>query len=45
MAKARGIEDYPFAIVSHPIGTLEADDIMARARQALPQVLQILLGK
>ena len=45
VAKVRGIEDYPFATVSHPIGTLEYDDLMERARQALPQVLQILLGK
>ena len=45
VAKVRGFEDYPFATVSHPIGTLEDDDLMARARQALPQVLQILLGK
>ena len=45
VAKVRGMEAYPFAVLPHPIGTLEADDLMGRARQALPQVLQILLGK
>ena len=45
VAKVRGIEEYPFAVVPHPVGTLETDGLMARARQALPQVLQILLGK
>jgi hypothetical protein len=45
MAKVRGAPDYPFAVVSHPVGTLGGEDLMARARQALPQVLQILLGK
>ncbi len=45
VTKLRGLEDYPFAVVPHPIGTLEDDDLMARARQALPQVLQILQAK
>lgn len=45
VAKVRGIEDYPFVTISHPIGTLDLTDLMERAKQALPQVLQILLGK
>ena len=45
IAKIRGIEDYPFAIVTHPVGSLEPDGVMARARQALPRVLEILLAK
>ncbi len=45
IAKIRGIEDYPFAIVTHPVGSLEPDGVTARARQALPRVLEILLTK
>ena len=45
IAKARGIADYPFAIVTHPVGSLEPEGVMARARQALPRVLEILLAK
>lgn len=45
MTKIRGITDYPFAVIPHPVGSLENDGVMERARQALPQVLQILLGK
>ena len=45
IAKIRGIEDYPFAVVTHPVGSLEPDAVMARARQALPRVMEILLAK
>jgi hypothetical protein len=45
IAKIRGISDYPFAIVTHPVGSLEPDGVMARARQALPKVLEILSAK
>lgn len=45
IARIRGIADYPFAIVTHPVGTLDRDGIMARARQALPRVMEILLAK
>jgi hypothetical protein len=45
IAKIRGIADYPFAIVNHPVGSLQPDGVMGRARQALPKVLEILLAK
>ena len=45
IAQIRGISDYPFAVITHPVQTLEADMVIARAKQALPQVLQILIGK
>ena len=42
----RGISDYPYAKVGHPIGSLNEDAILERARSALPQVLRILtVGK
>ena len=45
IAKIRGITDYPFAVVTHPIGSLDSEGVMARARQALPRVMEILLAK
>ena len=45
IAKIRGIAEYPYAVVTHPVGSLEDDVVMARARQALPRVLEILLAK
>jgi hypothetical protein len=45
IAKIRGISDYPFAVVMHPVGSLDTEGVMARARQALPKVLEILLTK
>ena len=45
IAKIRGIADYPFAIVTHPVGTVDSDGVMGRARQALPRVMEILLSK
>ena len=42
IARMRGIPDYPYAKVGHPIGSLNEDAILERARSALPQVLSIL---
>jgi hypothetical protein len=35
---------YPYAIVPHPIGVLEDDQLRERARQAAPQVANIVLN-
>ena len=42
IARMRGIPNYPYAKVGHPIGSLNEDAILERARSALPQVLRIL---
>ncbi len=42
IARMRGIPDYPYARVEHPIGSLNEDALLGRARSALPQVLRIL---
>ncbi len=42
MARVRGFPDYRYAAVENPIGSLGAEGIADRARQALPQVLAIL---
>ena len=42
IARIRGIPDYPYARVPHPIGSLNNDALLERAKSALPQVLDIL---
>ena len=42
MARVRGFPDYRVAAVTNPIGSLDMDGVKQRARQALPQVLEIL---
>jgi hypothetical protein len=42
MAARQGFEGYRFVMVEHPVSSLGPDEIRARAREALPQVLSIL---
>lgn len=44
IAKTRGMDDYPFVVVKHPIGSLTDENLDGRAEDALPQVLEILLN-
>ncbi|MFQ5933836.1 MAG: hypothetical protein ACE5KI_04265 [Dehalococcoidia bacterium] len=44
IAKSRGAPDYPYVVVKHPIGSLDEETLKERARDALPQVLDILLN-
>ena len=43
LAEMRGMPKYPYAIVPHPIGVLEDEELLNRARQAAPQVAEIVL--
>jgi hypothetical protein len=45
MAHIQGNPDYPFAVIPHPIGALTEEQLAERARLALAQVLQLLVGK
>jgi hypothetical protein len=42
MARVHGFSDYRYAVITHPISSLNAEQIRERAEQALPQVLSIL---
>jgi hypothetical protein len=42
MAKAYGFPGYEFAIVPHPIASLDLEQIRERARTLVPQLLRIL---
>jgi hypothetical protein len=37
-----GNPEYPFVVVSHPIGSLTMDELRERARTAASQVIEIL---
>jgi hypothetical protein len=41
MARAQGFSNYRYAVVTHPISSLDREQICQRARQALPEVLAI----
>lgn len=45
MAKARGKADYRFALVSHPIGSANEEEMAGRVRVAIPQVVELLTGR
>ena len=45
MAKLGGIPDYPYAVLPHPLGSLDDAEIRERASQAAPDVLRILLAR
>ena len=45
MAKLGGVPDYPYVVLPHPLGSLDDTAIRARATQAAPDVLRILLAR
>ena len=42
MARVQGFPKYEYATITHPISSLNQEQIRERAEQALPQVLKIL---
>ena len=44
MAALHGAPGYRYAIVPHPVSSLDADGLRAHAALAAPQVLEILRG-
>ena len=43
MATIRGVSDYEYTLIDHPMGSLNIDEVRGRARVALPQVLDQLV--
>lgn len=43
LSKMRGMPDYKFAVVPHPLGVLFDDELRGRAALAAPQIVQIAL--
>lgn len=44
LAKMRGATDFRFAVVEHPLGSLDEQGLLERAEAALPQVVSIATG-
>ncbi len=45
MNRLKGVPDYPFVLIEHPVGSLTTAEIRARAQVTLPQVIEILIAK
>ncbi len=45
MAKQQGYSSYRIALIDHPMSNATPEEVRERARQALPQVLAIALGR
>jgi hypothetical protein len=45
MAEAWGVPDYKFLALPHPIANLTDEQLEQRAREIVPQVVDLLLGK
>ncbi len=44
IARLRGIPEYPFVVIDHPIGSADEAGLRARAQQAVTQIEAIILG-
>jgi hypothetical protein len=42
MARVQGFTDYRYVLMTHPISSLNAEQVRQRAEEVLPQVLSIL---
>jgi len=42
MARVQGFSDFRYVLMTHPISSLNTQQVRERAEQALPQVLSIL---
>jgi hypothetical protein len=45
MAEAWGVPDYKYLAMPHPIANLTEEQLDQRARDIVPQIVDILLGK
>jgi hypothetical protein len=45
MAEAWGVRDYRFLVMPHPTANLTEEQLDQRARDIVPQVVELLLGK
>ena len=43
MSKMGGIPDFPFAVVSHPLGSLDENLLRERAKEVVGDIVKILL--
>lgn len=43
MSKMGGIPDFPFAVLPHPLGSLDEPSLRERAREVSDDIIKILL--
>jgi hypothetical protein len=44
IAEIRALPDYPFAVLKHPIGSLNEKELKQRAQEAALRIIEILLS-
>lgn len=44
MADMMGAPGYRYALIGHPMGSLTEEEVLGRAKEALPQVLNLLIA-
>ena len=42
MARRNGFPDYRYAMIPHPLSSLDAEQLKQRAREVLPEILALL---
>ena len=42
MARRNGFSDYRYAMIPHPLSSLNPEQVRQRAREVLPEILEIL---
>ena len=42
IARIKGLPDFQFVILKHPLGSLNDDELRERAREAVPQIEKIV---
>jgi hypothetical protein len=45
MARLKGIQDYPFIVLPHPVSSLGPEDINNLIKQCFPEILGLLLAR
>ena len=45
MARLKGIQDYPFNVLPHPVSSLAPEDIKKLVKQSFPEILGLLLAR
>lgn len=42
IGKAHGAPDYPFVLIPHPLGSATLEELAARAKAALPEIIHLM---
>lgn len=45
MSKMKGMPDYHFAVMEHPLGSLDQKELKKRAKKVTPEIASILMNR